>query len=264
MKRFLLPLLLATTLPAHQALAEPLTPTRYSDFSTYTLALSWQNGFCQSMSERGRKMPDECKLTEGNQQRPLLTVHGLWPSLPRSIASRGVDNRRWMRFGCATRPEPNFPEARGNKCSLPNPGLSPAITQKLAETMPGASGRSCLERYEYAKHGVCFGFNPNDYFATMARLSQQVNASPLGQWLAAHDGQKVSRADFNNVLADSFGKASLKAVKLTCHGNPSYLTEMQMVIDAKSINEPLSADSLVSQAHPGNCPKQFVLDAAGH
>jgi ribonuclease I len=40
------------------------------------------------------------------------------------------------------------------------------------------------------------------------------------------------------------GKESIKAVKLTCNGNPAYLTEMQLSLNADTINAPLSAASL--------------------
>ncbi len=109
-------------------------------------ALSWQTGFCQSQHDRNRNERDECRLqTETTNKADFLTVHGLWPGLPKSVAARGVDERRWMRFGCATRPIPNLPEARASRmCSSPETGLSLETAAKLSEVMPGAGGRSCL------------------------------------------------------------------------------------------------------------------------
>lgn len=93
------------TPPLSSAIANELQATQYGDFDRYVLALSWQTGFCQSQHERDRREPDECRLQkEVTDNVDFLTVHGLWPGLPKSIASRGVDERRWMRFGCATRP----------------------------------------------------------------------------------------------------------------------------------------------------------------
>ena len=98
-------LLAALLLPVSAAQADELQAKQYADFDSYVLALSWQTGFCQSQHERNRQEPDECRLQkESADKADFLTVHGLWPSLPKSIAARGVDNRRWMRFGCATRP----------------------------------------------------------------------------------------------------------------------------------------------------------------
>lgn len=246
--------------------AAPLTPTQYGDFDRYVLALSWQTGFCQSLHDRNRKEPLEChRQTEANNKADYLTVHGLWPSLPGSIASRGVDNNRWMRFGCATRPIPNMPEAKASrKCSAQETGLSLEIANKLNQVMPGSGGKTCLERYEYAKHGVCFGFDPDDYFGTMVRLNSEIKQSALGQFLANNYGKTVTRVNFDNAVASAFGKDNVKAIKLTCNGNPAYLTEMQIAIKAASINAPLSSDSLLPQPHPGNCGKQFVLDKIGY
>ncbi len=56
----------------------------------------------------------------------------------------------------------------------------------------------------------------------------------------------------------------MKAVKLTCSGNPAWLTEMQIAIKADAINAPLSATSLLAQPHPRNCGAQFVIDKVGY
>lgn len=246
--------------------AAPLAPTQYGDFDRYVLALSWQTGFCQSQHDRNRKQPLECKpQKEMANKADYLTVHGLWPSLPGSIASRGVDNNRWMRFGCATRPIPNMPEAKASrKCAAEETALSLEVANKLNQVMPGSGGKTCLERYEYAKHGVCFGFDPDAYFDTMVRLNTEVKQSALGEFLAANYGKTVTRASFDNAVARAFGKQNVKAVKLTCDGNPAYLTEMQIAIKSSSINDPLSATSLLPQPHPGNCGKQFMLDKIGY
>lgn len=100
-------LLAVSLLPFSSANALALQAKQYGDFDRYVLALSWQTGFCQSQHDRNRNERDECRLqTETTNKADFLTVHGLWPGLPKSVAARGVDERRWMRFGCATRPNP--------------------------------------------------------------------------------------------------------------------------------------------------------------
>ena len=254
---------LGLTFAAH---AEPLTATRYGDFDRYVLALSWQTGFCQSQYDRQNTPPVECRLDkEPKDKASYLTVHGLWPGLPKSIAARGVDERRWMRFGCATRPIPDMPEVRASrKCDAAETGLSLEVANRLNNVMPGSGGKSCLERYEYAKHGVCFGFDPDAYFSTMVRFNGEVKRSPIGKFLADSYGKTVTREAFDAVVASSYGKESVKAFKLSCSGNPAYLTEMQIAIKAPAINSALSADSLLPQPHPGNCGKAFVIDRAGY
>ena len=71
---------MALSLCLFSAQAEPLKATQYGDFDRYVLALSWQTGFCQSMVERNRNEPDECRLQkERDNKADFLTVHGLWP-----------------------------------------------------------------------------------------------------------------------------------------------------------------------------------------
>ena len=257
---------LALLLSASQVSADPLIATQYGDFDRYVLALSWQTGFCQSMQDRNRSEPEECRLQqEPDNKADFLTVHGLWPGLPKSIAARGVDERRWMRFGCATRPIPNLPEARASrKCAAPETGLSLESAAKLSAVMPGAGGRSCLERYEYAKHGACFGFDPDAYFGTMVRMNNEVKNSEAGKFLAENYGRTVSRSAFDAAVAKSWGRENVKAVKLSCHGNPAYLTEIQLSLKADNINQTLSAQSFLPQPHPGSCGKQFIIDKVGY
>lgn len=47
------------------------------------------------------------------------------------------------------------------KCEADEIGMSLEMAAKLNDVMPGSGGKSCLERYEYAKHAVCFGFDPD-------------------------------------------------------------------------------------------------------
>lgn len=246
--------------------AAPLQPKQYGDYDRYVLALSWQTGFCQSQHVNGRNEPDECRLQKELPHKvDFLTVHGLWPGLPKSIAARGVDENRWMRYGCATRPIPNMPEAKASrKCAAAETGLSLEMANKLNDVMPGAGGNSCLERYEYAKHGICFGFDPDDYFGAMVRMNTEIKQSALGTFLADNYGKTVTRVAFDSAVAKAYGEQGVKAVKLTCSGNPAWLTEMQIAIKADAINAPLSATSLLAQPHPGNCGAQFVIDKVGY
>lgn len=88
-------LLAVSLLPFSSANAVALQAKQYGDFDRYVLALSWQTGFCQSQHDRNRNERDECRLqTETTNKADFLTVHGLWPGLPKSVAARGVDERR--------------------------------------------------------------------------------------------------------------------------------------------------------------------------
>lgn len=254
------------TCAASLAQAQPLVATRYADFDRYVLALSWQTGFCQSLHAEKRSEPDECRLQKEQPDKThFLTVHGLWPSLPKSVAARGVDERRWIRYGCASRPIPNAPEVRASrKCDAEETGLSLEMAAKLSDVMPGAGGNSCLDRYEYARHGVCFGFDPDAWFGTMVRMDHEVKASPVGTFLAANYGKTVSRSEMTAAVEKAWGKNAAKSLALRCDGNPAWLTEIQFTLKASTINAPLSKSSFVPQPHPGNCGSTFTLDAVGY
>ncbi|WP_437888922.1 ribonuclease I [Phytobacter sp. V91] len=256
-------LVMLSPLPVY---ADPLVASHYPDFDHYVLALSWQTGFCQSLHDRGSPEPDECRLQkEHERKQDFLTVHGLWPSLPKSIAARGVDNNRWLRYGCASRPVPNMPEAKASrKCAGGETGLSLEMANKLNAEMPGAGGKSCLERYEYAKHGVCFGFDPDAWFGVMVRMNQEMKHSAVGTFLADNYGKSVSRRDFDAAMSRAWSEKSIKSVKLICSGNQARLTELQFTLDAGVINNPLSPRSFTSQPHPGNCGNTFIIDQVGY
>ncbi len=98
----------------------------------------------------------------------------------------------------------------------------------------------------------------------MVRMNNEVKQSPVGAFLAANYGKAVSRQAFDTAVAKAFGRQNVRAVKLTCNGNPAYLTEMQISLNAAKINEPLTADSFAPQPHPGNCGKNFILDNVGY
>lgn len=88
--RYSCTLLAISLLPFTSARADELQPKQYADFDRYVLALSWQTGFCQSQHDRGRKEPVECRLQKETEDKSaFLTVHGLWPGLPKSVAEIG-------------------------------------------------------------------------------------------------------------------------------------------------------------------------------
>lgn len=66
------------------------------------------------------------------------------------------------------------------------------MANKLNGVMPGSGGNSCLERYEYAKHGVCFGFDPDNYFGTMVRLNGEIKQSHLGAFWPGTMGKPLA------------------------------------------------------------------------
>ncbi len=84
--------------PVHAA---PLEPKQYGDFDRYVLALRGKPAFARvSMTAEGASRRNaDCK--KSYRKNRFLTVHGLWPGLPKSIAARGVMKKRldaiWLR-----------------------------------------------------------------------------------------------------------------------------------------------------------------------
>lgn len=135
------PLLAALLTPIFAANADELQAQQYGDFTDYVLALSRQTGFVKASMNAAIGSPMSAVCKRASQQSRLSDRPRPVAGLPKSIAARGVDQRRWQRFGCATRPIPNLPEVKASrKCSAPTPGLSPDIATALKEVMPGAGG----------------------------------------------------------------------------------------------------------------------------
>lgn len=251
------------------ASADKLEAHKYADFSTYTLALSWQAGFCQSMQDSpDRTPPAECKNPSPANKADFLTIHGLWPGLPASLAAKIKGNTpdekltSWHRFGCSVRPL-TFPAYGGQRvCAAPSMNFSPAFHRELLQFMPGANNTTCLDRYEYAKHGVCFEFSPEAYFGAMMALDQQVRAGKLGKFLAANYGKSVTREAFSQAFAADFGQQSLQGLSIACsHSRKgSFLAEIQLTLKSNAINQPLSAQSFASaQGRTGSCAGSFTI-----
>lgn len=257
-------LTIATTLLlSASAYAADLAPQANGDFDTYVLALSWQTGFCQ-MQNDGGKHPAECQ-NQQSSAAPLsfLTIHGLWPSLPTSVAKTGVDEQRWISKGCAVIGYPYV--SSDNKCDAANVPMSAAFEKDLLSYMPGANASSCLQEYEYAKHGVCFAFPPEDYFGTMIRLDSEVRSSPIGAFITKNYGKSVDKTAFMQAIEKAYGSAAKDAVQLVCapKKKPKYLTEIRITLRADHINQPLSDTSFTAASDNDECPSSFVLDAVG-
>lgn len=234
-------------------LAWGLTPTRFSDFSHYTLALSWHPGFCASA---GESRP-EC---DAPQRYPALVLHGLWPSLPGSLAARGMTRRQWWQEGCFHFSAPA--RAAGDFCALSPLALDDRLAAELATDMPGRA--SCLERHEYAKHAACFGFGADDYFATALRLRDALVASAFGDYLRIHSATAVGRNELIAAFERAFGRGQGRALKLQCvrDGGRALLTELQIGIRADALDAFPAASSL-ARLETGNCATTIWLGAPG-
>ncbi|MFB2863415.1 hypothetical protein [Aeromonas sp. MdU4] len=237
----------------------------HTNFDTYVLALSWQPGFCQSKGYS----PAECpNLRNGEGELDALTIHGLWPSLPESL---NISVGNWHKKGCNAvynpQTERNYPSATKPWCNSKPVDMSPAFHQGLVKYMPGIKEPTCLHQYEYAKHGVCFGFKPEDYFGAMISLNRDLRNSPVGKFMKDNYGEEVNTADFKQVIVDTYGEdVSRNAVQLICTPTKKglALTEIRLALRASEINTTLAYTSFntdQSEVSGGssNCGKSFTL-----
>lgn len=107
-------------------------PRRIVPVGGYTLALTWNPGFCRQSVNRARFQCDPAN-------RFGFVLHGLWPD------GRGA---AWPQY-CAASPRLAEAEVRRNLCTMPS---------------------AALQRHQYAKHGSCSGLTPAAYFARARSL----------------------------------------------------------------------------------------------
>ena len=129
--------------------------------------------------------------------------------------------------------------------------------QELTAAMPGSA--SCLDRYEYAKHGACMGMTDDQYFDGSLALVEIVNDSALGAFVRAQRGRTVARRDLIAAFEESFGRGSGRALALVCGGPGNrLLTEIRVGIEAEHVDDFPARHSLASVAF-GRCPARIEL-----
>ncbi|MGJ8523467.1 Ribonuclease T2 family [Carnimonas sp. R-84981] len=216
------------------------TPLDFAAVNDFTLAISWQPGFCDS-----RKQRPECRHSS-----TTLALHGFWPGVPKELAQRGVNRHTWNSEGCFAVDH----QHSGSFCSFSKPELQRSTSSALAKAMPGE--QSCLDRHEYAKHGACFNISADQYFGHAIKLFDAVNDSRFGQWLADHRGQQVARQDILSTFGSTFHTSS-KALMLMCDRDDR-LTELRIGINGNQLDK-FPASGSFGKAGNGRCGQNVSL-----
>lgn len=226
----------------------------------YTLALSWEPGFCGTGDHA--TLP-ECKLAANGP--PRLVLHGLWPDWDvngdgkRDAADDyclpGADDRKALVMLDTARPT--------DWLKLPAVKLSAANSGDLAGVMPGTA--AALERHEWWKHGTCSGLQPDEYFALAILLMRQAERGKLASLIVAQAGKTVARSKLFAAFAADFGPESARALLLDCAKaqGDSALLEIHIRLKRDKISEGLNPDTLsIPDASPhGSCAVDIrILD----
>jgi len=219
----------------------PLHPTMHGDFQHYTLALSWQPGWCAS--------GPGCRSDQPHST--LLGIHGLWPSRPKALIDAGVTDPEYWRKGCD---EFNHSDAA--------PVLDPKLTDELSVDMP--HNESPLLTHEYDKHVQCFGFDANTYFATEIELHNRILNSPFGKYLIAQAGHQVAHADVDGAFYAAFGEkpSASPSLQLQCKntGSRTILTEVWFTLHTEQVDAFQATASLMdTDPNQDTCPNSFFV-----
>ncbi|MBB3949159.1 ribonuclease T2 family protein [Aureimonas jatrophae] len=230
--------------------AAPASPTATAGRPTsgyaqdFVLAASWQPAFCET-----RRRVRECR--DGAADADGFTLHGVWPQ-PRDLAYCGVaarekglaESRRWL--------------------DLPELPLGAETRQRLAAVMPGVA--SGLDRYQWAKHGSCWGGAPDRFFARSAGLIQALNASPVRDLVLSRVGGTLSANEIRAAFDRAFGPGAGDRVLVDCSGGRGQEARIQEI--RITLRGDLSADAslaeLIAKAptQPRGC-REGIVDPPG-
>jgi ribonuclease T2 len=165
------------------------------------LVLSWHNAFCET-----HRYKKECKRTlftfgKGKYKEKHFVLHGLWPQ-PKGKQYCGVSSydknldkhKQWHKLAPLE--------------------LRPELKSRLQKVMPGFS--SNLHKHEWVKHGTCYSKDANDYYEDAVGLTEQFNASKVGQFFGKHIGQRVTLQQIRTYFERSFGQGTGKRVEMKC------------------------------------------------
>lgn len=227
-----------------------VVPQGRAESTDNLLALSWQPSFC----ERRPSRPECVLINDGGL--PLagrrLSIHGLWPQ-PNGTFFCGVPT---MLVRLDTGRDWN---------ALPAPDVDAQTRAALDAAMPGAL--SFLDRHEWVKHGTCYfgAGGADEYFDDTLLVTDAVNASAVGDYLAARVGRVITAADLRAAFDVAFGAGAGDRVQMQCASDDGRVIVGEIRIALRGPIEPgvRIADLLAAAPvqSPG-CPRG-VLDAPG-
>ncbi|WP_367159657.1 ribonuclease I [Kozakia baliensis] len=217
-----------------------LQPAAHGDFHHDTLALTWQPGFCSAGSGC---LPDQPRT-------PLIGLHGLWASEPRSLEAQNVSVQEWWKRGCDIYGINDAP-----------PVLDDAMQQSLSTVVPHLP--HSLVTHEYNKHARCFGYQAGPFFAAANDLRLKFAQSAMGQWLAERAGLVVTHVDLLAFFDKVTSNTTPRALQLQCGKDQEgrvVLTQMWFTLRHDRLNDfPGASSYITAPENQDNCPARFLL-----
>lgn len=221
-----------------------LHPAMHGDFGHYTLALTWQPGFCA----RG------AGCLADQPHKPLIGLHGLWASRPQDLVDADVPPQRWWAIGC---------DIYGGQDHYVPVRLSDMTRRALAQTV--AHLRDDLVAHEYRKHVQCFGMPAENFFHTALVMRTRVADTSFGVYLRGQAGQTVTHAALLSVFRDSFHVDIDRALQLQCQTDTNgviVLTQLWFTIRRQNLTDfPRPESFMRSPQLQDNCPARFQIPA---
>jgi ribonuclease T2 len=163
------------------------------------LAASWLPAFCELRSRRPECRDDASGA--GRPDEPGFSLHGLWPQ-PAGKAYCGVpEGRRELA-------------ERGRWSRLPALDMRDLTRRRLEAVMPGAL--SYLHRYQWIKHGTCYGTGADAYYRHAISLMRQLNGSAVRALFIRSLGRDLGTRDLRRVFDRSFGRGAGDRVRVRC------------------------------------------------
>ncbi len=214
------------------------------------LALSWQPAFCETKPEK-----TECRRLNagdlpGTDAR--LSIHGLWPQ-PRSNVYCGAP-AALVRLDEASRWD-----------ELPSSEVDAETREALAAAMPGTA--SALDRHEWIKHGTCYhaAGGADEYFDDMLRLTEELNASAVGSFLAASLGRELPTSEIAARFDKAFGPGAGSRVEFACvrDGGRTLIQEVRISLRGTIGPETGLGELMLAALPVGRGCSRGVLDPAG-
>ena len=216
-------------------------------FDSYVFAMSYMNDFCNSHPTK-----IECKT---RLDHPEMVLHGLWPNLH-------GDARHAYQYCSISQEE--FGKNWCNSSFDVSSKMEANDFTSLSEVMPGV--QSCLYNHEWYAHGTCSGMSVKEYFKMATGLAKVFRSLPhFKSFLKGNYGKEVSHDDLMNALKEDLGSEAMSSIALQCrHGKKaastsvSYLSELQITLDVKNINQFPNAKSFSESENNDTCPRYNI------